>query len=62
VRFHGTKKGNENKIYHVSIFVCFCGLARYVKEVGEIISKMEKKNWSSPMKTFQGFVDQIFIT
>ncbi len=30
------------------------------KEVGEIIFEMEK-NMSSPMKTLQGFVDQISI-
>jgi len=28
------------------------------KEIGEIISKMEE-NMSSPMRTFQGFVNQI---
>jgi len=31
-----------------------------MKEVGEIIFKMEE-NMSSPMRTFQGFVDQICI-
>jgi hypothetical protein len=30
------------------------------KEVGEIIFEM-KENMSSPMRTFQGFMDQIFI-
>jgi hypothetical protein len=30
------------------------------KEVGEITSKMEE-NMSSPMRTLQGFMDQIFI-
>jgi hypothetical protein len=30
------------------------------KEVGEIVSEMEE-NMSSPMKTLQGFVNQIFI-
>jgi hypothetical protein len=31
-----------------------------LKEVGEIVSKMEK-NMSNPMRTLQGFVDQIFV-
>ncbi len=31
-----------------------------MKEVGETISKMEE-NMSSPMRTLQGFVDQISI-
>jgi hypothetical protein len=31
-----------------------------MKEVSEIISEMEE-NISSPMRTFQGFVDQISI-
>ncbi len=31
-----------------------------MKEVSEIISKMEE-NMNNPMRTFQGFVDQIFI-
>ncbi len=38
----------------------FGGLARYDEKVGEIIFEMEK-NMSNPMRTLQGFVDQIFI-
>jgi hypothetical protein len=30
------------------------------KEVGEIIFEMDE-NMNSPMKTLQGFVDQIFV-
>jgi hypothetical protein len=31
-----------------------------MNEVGEIISEMEE-NMNSPMRTLQGFVDQIFV-